>query len=74
MGSAAELCAVDCNISREEQDAFAIESYKRSQKAQADGKFTDEITPVEIKDKKGDITLLLPTKNLLLLNLIKYHH
>ncbi|MDN3580936.1 acetyl-CoA C-acyltransferase [Mucilaginibacter flavus] len=57
MGSAAELCAVDCNISREEQDAFAIESYNRSQKAQADGKFKDEITPIELKDKKGDITL-----------------
>lgn len=57
MGSAAELCAVDCNISREEQDAFAIESYQRAQKAQADGKFQAEITPVELKDKKGDITL-----------------
>jgi len=57
MGSAAELCAVDCNISREEQDAFAIESYNRAQKAQAAGKFYDEITPVELKDKKGDTTL-----------------
>ena len=57
MGSAAELCAVDCHISREEQDAFAIESYKRSQKAQSEGKIKDEITPVELKDKKGDITL-----------------
>src|SRR5580692_11233303 len=57
MGSAAELCAVDCHISREEQDAFAIESYKRSHKAQADGKFKDEITPVELKDKKGEVTL-----------------
>lgn len=57
MGSAAELCAVDCNVTREEQDAFAIESYKRAQAAQAAGKFTDEITPVELKDKKGDITL-----------------
>jgi len=57
MGSAAELCATDCNISREEQDAFAIESYNRAQKAQAAGKFNDEITPVELKDKKGDITL-----------------
>jgi acetyl-CoA C-acetyltransferase len=56
MGSAAELCAVDCNISREEQDAFAIESYNRAQKAQAEGKFKNEITPVELKDKKGDIT------------------
>jgi len=57
MGSAAELCAVECNVSREDQDAFAIESYQRSQAAQAAGKFTDEITPVELKDKKGDVTL-----------------
>jgi acetyl-CoA C-acetyltransferase len=57
MGSAAELCAAECHISREDQDAFAIESYKRAQKAQADGKFKDEITPVELKDKKGEVTL-----------------
>ena len=57
MGSAAELCAADCNISREDQDAYAIESYKRSQAAQTAGKFRDEITPVELKDKKGDVTL-----------------
>lgn len=58
MGSAAELCAEECNISREEQDAYAIASYKRSQKAQAEGCFNNEITPVEIKDKKGEITLV----------------
>ncbi|MDB4919079.1 acetyl-CoA C-acyltransferase [Mucilaginibacter sp.] len=57
MGAAAELCAVECNISREEQDAFAIESYKRSQKSQSEGKFEQEITPVELKDKKGSVTL-----------------
>ena len=57
MGSAAELCATDCNISREDQDAYAIESYKRAQAAQNAGKFRDEITAVELKDKKGDITL-----------------
>jgi acetyl-CoA C-acetyltransferase len=57
MGSAAELCAVDCNVTREEQDAFAIESYQRAQAAQKDGRFFDEITPVELKDKKGEITL-----------------
>ncbi|MBS1502411.1 MAG: acetyl-CoA C-acyltransferase [Bacteroidetes bacterium] len=56
MGSAAELCAAECHISREDQDAYAIESYKRSQKAQAEGKFKDEITPVELKDKKGEVT------------------
>jgi acetyl-CoA C-acetyltransferase len=57
MGSAAELCATDCHISREDQDAYAIESYKKAQAAQSAGKFRDEITPVEIKDKKGNITL-----------------
>lgn len=57
MGSAAELCAVDCNVTREEQDAFAIESYKRAQASQSAGKFKDEITPVELKDKKGEVTL-----------------
>lgn len=57
MGSAAELCSVDCNVTREDQDAFAIESYKRAQQAQADGKFKAEITPVELKDRKGDVTL-----------------
>lgn len=56
MGSAAELCAETCNITREDQDNFAIESYKRAQAAQADGKFTAEIAPVEIKDRKGNIT------------------
>ncbi|HUH33437.1 MAG TPA: acetyl-CoA C-acyltransferase [Daejeonella sp.] len=58
MGSAAELCATECNISREDQDAYAIESYKRSQQAQATGKFDNEISPVEIIDRKGEITLL----------------
>jgi acetyl-CoA C-acetyltransferase len=57
MGSAAELCAAECNITREDQDTFAIESYQRAQKAQSEGKFKNEITPVELKDKKGDITL-----------------
>ena len=57
MGSAAELCAETCNISREAQDNFAIESYKRAQAAQAAGKFSEEIVAVEIKDRKGEITL-----------------
>jgi acetyl-CoA C-acetyltransferase len=58
MGTAAELCAATCNISREDQDNFAIESYKRAQAAQAGGKFKEEIIPIEIKDRKGEITLL----------------
>lgn len=53
MGSAAERCALDCAIGREEQDDFATESYKRSQQAIASGKFKDEIVPVEIQVKKG---------------------
>lgn len=54
MGNAADLCAKECNISREDQDAFAIESYKRSQAAWAAGRFNDEIVPVEIPQRKGD--------------------
>ena len=54
MGCAADICASENNISREEQDAFAIESYKRSQAAWDNGKFHDEIVPVEIPSKKGD--------------------
>jgi acetyl-CoA C-acetyltransferase len=54
MGNAAELCASTCGISREEQDAFAIESYKRSQSAWEKGAFNDEVTPVQIPVRKGD--------------------
>lgn len=54
MGNAAELCAKECNISREEQDEFAIESYKRSAKAWNEGKFKNEIVAVEIPQRKGD--------------------
>jgi acetyl-CoA C-acetyltransferase len=54
MGNAGELCAKECGITREEQDAFAIESYKRSQAAWAAGKFADEVIPVEIPQRKGE--------------------
>ena len=54
MGNAAELCAKECGISREEQDAFAIESYKRSQAGWEKGVFADEVVPVEIPQRKGD--------------------
>jgi len=57
MGSAAELCAAECQVSREDQDAYAIESYKRAQQAQKEGKFKSEIISVELKDKKGEVTL-----------------
>jgi acetyl-CoA C-acetyltransferase len=53
MGNAAELCASTCKISREEQDAFAIESYHRAQQAWKTGKFKDEVLGLEIQ-KKGE--------------------
>jgi acetyl-CoA C-acetyltransferase len=54
MGNAAELCASTCNVTRNEQDAFAIESYKRSQAAVNGGKFNNEIIPVAIPQRKGE--------------------
>jgi acetyl-CoA C-acetyltransferase len=54
MGNAADLCARECNISREEQDAFAIQSYQRSQEAWSKGSFKEEVVPVEIPQRKGD--------------------
>ncbi len=54
MGNAADETAEEYHISREEQDAFAIESYKRSAKAWETGKFNDEIVPVEVPQRKGD--------------------
>ena len=57
MGNAAELCARECGISREEQDAFAVESYRRSQQAWEKNSFADEIIPVEVPQRKGDPVL-----------------
>ncbi len=57
MGNAAELCARECGISREDQDAFAISSYQRSQEAWSSGKFANEIVPVSIPQRKGDPVL-----------------
>jgi acetyl-CoA C-acetyltransferase len=54
MGNAAELCAKECNISREDQDQYAIESYKRSQAAYQKGLFKDEIVSVEIPQRGKD--------------------
>lgn len=54
MGNAADLCAKERSISREEQDEFAISSYKKSAAAWAAGKFDDEIVPVMIPQRKGD--------------------
>lgn len=58
MGNAAELCASSCNISREDQDAFAIESYHRAQAAFEKGLFTEEIVAVEIPGRAGAVTIV----------------
>jgi acetyl-CoA C-acetyltransferase len=58
MGNCAELCAKEKNISREEQDAFAIESYNRSAAAWSAGKFSEEIVPVEIPQRRGDAVIM----------------
>ncbi|MGL3001781.1 acetyl-CoA C-acyltransferase [Flavobacterium sp. RSSB_23] len=54
MGVSADLCANEYNISREEQDAFAIQSYKRSSEAWNSGKFNNEVIPVSVPQRKGD--------------------
>ena len=54
MGNSAELCAKECGFSREDQDAFAIESYKRSAAAWKEGRFKDEVVAVSIPQRKGD--------------------
>jgi acetyl-CoA C-acetyltransferase len=54
MGNAAELCASECNISREAQDEFAIESYNRSAKAWESGAMAEEVVPVEVPQRRGD--------------------
>ena len=56
MGNCGELCAKEMHFTREMQDAFATESFKRAQKAQADGKFKSEIAPVTIAGAKGEST------------------
>lgn len=54
MGVCADECAAEYEFSREDQDAFAIESYNRSSKAWSEGKFADEVVPVEIPQRRGE--------------------
>ena len=54
MGVSADLCASEYKISREEQDNFAIQSYERSAKAWSEGKFDNEVVPVEIHQRRGE--------------------
>ena len=58
MGVCAEKCATENNITREDQDAFAIESYNRSAKAWTEGKFADEVVPVEVPQRRGDAIIV----------------
>ena len=57
MGNAGEVCAKHYSFSREDQDAYAIASYKRAQEAYSNGYFKEEIVPVVIASKKGEITI-----------------
>jgi acetyl-CoA C-acetyltransferase len=54
MGVAADACGVSCNIPREAQDAFAVESYRRAQASVTEGRFDAEVVPVTVPGKKGD--------------------
>jgi acetyl-CoA C-acetyltransferase len=58
MGVCADLCASEYNISREDQDRFAIQSYERSAKAWESGKFDNEVIPVPVPQRKGDPILV----------------
>lgn len=54
MGVSADLCAVEHKFSREDQDKFALQSYERSANAWKEGKFKNEVVPVEVPQRKGD--------------------
>lgn len=57
MGNTAELCASKYEFTREQQDAYAIESYRRAQEAYANGSFNDELAPVSIASRKGEVII-----------------
>lgn len=58
MGNCAEVCATDKNYSREQQDEHAMESYKRSAKAWEEGRFSNEVIPVEVPQRKGNTVIV----------------
>lgn len=64
MGSAGELCAREYQISREEQDAYAAESYKRALNARDSGYFKDEITEIKVKDRRGAVSVVAEDEEL----------
>ncbi len=71
MGVCAETCASEYNFSREDQDNFAIESYKRSAKAWENGKFDSEIVPVEVPQRRGDAIIIAKDEEFSNVNLEK---
>tara|TARA_B110000444_G_scaffold62189_1_gene58199 strand:- start:1797 stop:2975 length:1179 start_codon:yes stop_codon:yes gene_type:complete len=58
MGVCAEKCAKEMNFSREQQDKFALESYKKSSEAWSSGRFYDEVVPVEVPQRKADAIMV----------------
>ena len=58
MGVCADACATKYEFSREDQDAFAIKSYERSAKAWTEGRFNEEVVPVEVPQRRGDAIIV----------------
>ncbi len=58
MGITGELIAERCHVTREDMDAFSAESHRRAAEATREGRFQDEIVPVEVKDRKGNVTIV----------------
>lgn len=58
MGSCAEMCATKFSFTRDEQDDYAVRSYERAQAATREGRFAAEIAPVEVKGRRGDVTVV----------------
>lgn len=74
MGNAGEICAKECNISRKQQDEFAIESYKRAINAHKKGYFKDEIVEIKVKGRKDDVTKVVMDEELERVNFEKIPH
>jgi acetyl-CoA C-acetyltransferase len=74
MGNAGEICAKECNISREQQDEFAIKSYKRAISAHENGYFENEIVAMKVTDRKGNVTKITMDEELERVNFDKIPH
>jgi len=71
MGNCAELCAKDMEFSREEQDNFALESYRRSAESWEKGRFGDEVIPVAVPQRKGDPVMVEQDEDVFKVNTAK---